>query len=161
MPFCPRTGESNNAWYSSPARFSVTTHRPRSPGATPLGSVEAAESGTARKIPSTAGSSSKDGTSPACVCMYASMRVCVCMRACACVCVRACVCVCVHACVCVCACVCVYVCVRVHACVRVHTCVCVCVCVCVYTRVRACAMHTHAPQQTGQRRVQPPGSTYT
>ena len=103
-----------------------------------------------------------------CVCMYANVHMCVCVRVCVracahvcvcvcvCVCVRACVCVCVctRACVCTCACACAcacvyvcsvltcaYVCV-VCACVIVYMCACVCACGCVYVcacvRVKTC-----------------------
>jgi hypothetical protein len=78
------------------------------------------------------------GATPVCVCarvmcVYVSVRACLCVRVCACVYV----CVCVHVCVCVCVCVCL--CVHVYACMYACVCVCVSVCVCVCVHVCVCA----------------------
>ena len=90
------------------------------------------------------------------LCLWESLRECVCMYVC--VCVRVFVCVCVCACVCVCVCMCAFVslCVSekicrfcgsvfvrvsesVFACMCVRAYVCVCVCVCVWERESMCA----------------------
>ena len=71
---------------------------------------------------------------PACVCLRAS--VCVCM--CACLHVRASVCVCMCACLHVCASVCVCMC----ACLHVRASVCVCMCACLHVRACVCKLVT-------------------